>query len=151
MTVFLVRHADAGIRGGGDGPDEMRVLDANGRRQAERIAELIGDAPLDRVLSSWYPRCRQTLEPLAAAHGLLVEDHPALAEGTDPAEALRLIASLRAGALCSHGDVIGGAIMLLADDGVPLDGGQRWKKASVWALETRDGRIVSGRYVPPPQ
>lgn len=150
MTVLLIRHAEAGLRGGGDGPDEMRPLSAEGWRQAEAFAELFGGARIDRVLSSWYPRCRQTLEPLAASRGLPVEDHPALAEGADPEDALSLMESLEHAALCSHGDVIGGVITRLADDGVPLEGGLRWKKASTWALETRHGRVVSGRYLSPP-
>src|SRR5207302_617517 len=63
VTVFLIRHAEAGQRGGGSGPDELRELD---------------------------------------------------------------------------------------EAGVPLDGGLRWKKASTWALEVRGGKVVSGRYLPPP-
>src|SRR4029077_18172212 len=84
VTVFLVRHAEAGQRGGGPGLDEQRELSEAGRRQADALVRLLAGERVDRVLSSWYPRCRQTVEPLALARGLSVEEDPALAEGADP-------------------------------------------------------------------
>lgn len=150
MTVFLIRHAKAGARGGGTGPDELRELSEPGRRQATALVTLLATERIDRVLSSGYPRCRQTVDPLAAARGLSVEEDPGLAEGGDPRDLIARLGSLDHGALCSHGDVIGGLVIELNDAAVPLDGGMRWEKASTWALEVRGGRVLSGRYLPPP-
>ena len=150
MTVFLIRHAEAGQRGGGSGPDELRELDDAGRRQADGMVRLLATERVDRVLSSWYPRCRQTVEPLAAARRLSVEEDEGLAEGADPRALVARMGDLDHSALSSHGDVISGVIVELDEAGVPLDGALRWKKASTWALEVRGGKVVSGRYLPPP-
>ena len=81
MTLYLVRHAKAGSRSSWDGDDRLRPLTKMGRREAEGIADLLRDAPLERVLSSPYVRCTETVAPLAARRGLEVEEHDALAEG----------------------------------------------------------------------
>lgn len=150
MTVFLVRHAKAGARGGSAGPDEERELSDPGRRQAAGLVELLAAERVDRVLSSWYPRCVQTVEPLAHARGLPVEVDDGLAEGADPQALLARAAGLDHCVLCSHGDVVGGVVYGLGRSGVRLEGGQRWEKASTWALEVAGGRVSAARYLPPP-
>ena len=150
MTVFLVRHAKAGSREDWEGPDRHRPITKSGRRQAEGLVRLLGADAVTRVISSPYARCMQTVEPLAAARGLQVEPDGRLAEGGAAAAALGLIAGADGAVLCSHADVIAAVMLSLADAGTPLRPGLAWDKGSTWALEASDGRVVAGRYLPPP-
>jgi phosphohistidine phosphatase SixA len=153
VTVFLVRHAKAGSRERierWDGPDRERPLTKSGRRQAEGLVGLLAEDAVTRVLSSPYVRCMQTVESLAAARHLTVEADGRLAEGAGADAALGLITALDAAVLCSHADVIAAVVMTLADQGTPLRPALAWDKGSTWALEVSDGRVVSGRYLPPP-
>jgi 8-oxo-dGTP diphosphatase len=150
LTVFLVRHAKAGSRERWEGPDRERPLTNSGRRQAEGLVALLRDAAVTRVLSSPYVRCVQTVEPLAAALGLTVELDVRLAEGAGPDAALGLIAEAGGAALSSHADVIAAVVLTAAEQGARLEPGPHWDKGSTWALEVSRGRVVSGRYLPPP-
>jgi 8-oxo-dGTP diphosphatase len=94
--------------------------------------------------SSTYLRCRQTLEPLAAATGLAVIDEFALVEGNPFEPVLDLLASLPDGAvLCSHGDVIPDTLAALERRGCRFAGPVEWRKGSVWTLERVGDDIVA--------
>ena len=82
MTTYLVRHASAGHRDDRDPHDDDRPLDDSGRVQAEKLAAWLRHLPITRILTSPFPRCVQTVEPLAAALGVPIETCDALAEGT---------------------------------------------------------------------
>ena len=104
MTSVLLRHASAGDRDDWDGDDESRPLDARGRRQAAELVELLRQFGARRILSSPAVRCVETVEPLAAALGLDVEEDRRLAEGAGRS-AFELLHE--EGVLCcTHGDVI---------------------------------------------
>jgi phosphohistidine phosphatase SixA len=154
VTLRLIRHAKAGSRPDWAQPDDLRPLTGAGHRQAEDLARRLADADIERVLSSRYARCVQTVEPLARALGLEVEHHPALAEEADLDETFALLAELAPtpSALCTHGNVVDGVIDRLRRRGVKLvgrDGGGR--KGSVWAIEVRpDGRFIRAVHTPPP-
>jgi 8-oxo-dGTP pyrophosphatase MutT (NUDIX family)/phosphohistidine phosphatase SixA len=153
VQVFLVRHAKAGNRDKWEAPDELRPLTGSGRRQAQAIAAELDRTGLAALVSSPYVRCVETLDPLAEATGLPVQEHDALAEGgsTGPALGLvRAVSSLGPTALSTHGDVQHGAVDALADAGVPLTGPLEVAKGSTWVLDVRHGEIAAGRYVPPP-
>ena len=146
---YLVRHAKAGSRERWTAPDRHRPLSAPGRIQADALARLLG--PLTRsVRSSPYLRCVETVAPLAEALGLRVEEEDRLAEGADPAWALELLASTPGAVLCTHGDIMASIVTSLADAHVPMSGGMQWAKAGTWAFDVSGGRIVGGRYLPPP-
>ena len=89
----------------------MRPLTDKGWEQAEALADLL--AAVERVLSSPYLRCRQTLQPLAARIGTTVVDESRLAEGAPMADALALItAPGPTTAMCTHGDIVVGLVNL---------------------------------------
>ena len=106
---------------------------------------------VDRILSSPFVRCVQTVEPLAEARGLDVEATGELAERTDLDEALALLGSLdhRPTVICGHGAEIRArrsARVLRRDRG----GDRAIAKGSVWVLEREDGAFVSARASPRP-
>jgi 8-oxo-dGTP diphosphatase len=150
--LYVVRHADAGTRGRGDLPDELRPLSDRGVRQAEGLRDQLADAGIERLVASPFLRCIETLGPLAKKLGLEVEVDQRLAEGMGSIGALELAGELRdaPGAICSHGDVIPDLLEALLRRGTKLKDEPRWQKASTWVL-SRDGDGFSkGRYLPPP-
>lgn len=151
MLIALVRHADAGKRG--FQPDDQRSLTERGLAQAAALVEQLASLKLERVLSSPYLRCRQTVQPLASARGLTVEAAAVLAEGHGPEELIPLLIELAPGgaALCSHGDVIGGLVDRLLDLGLIKREEASLAKASSWLLDVREGAIAGARYLPPPR
>ena len=106
--LYLFRHAEARARPDWTGDDRLRPLDAQGRRQAAALDAQLGQAPLERVVSSPYVRCTQSVEPLAEARGLEVEERDELAEGARDGDVRALIDELDGSPafLCTHGDVL---------------------------------------------
>lgn len=153
-TVLLVRHADAGVRGTWPGDDLDRELSPLGHQQAARLAEQLPglhDGPITGVASSRAVRCLDTVAPLATLLGLEIVQEPVLLEGADPAETLAWLTGPEAPAVaCSHGDVIGGVVTLLAESGVASPS-RAWPKAGTWVLTVDDGRVVGARPANPPQ
>lgn len=158
MSLLLVRHVHAGKRGAFHGEDRHRPVSTTGLKQALALVEAFADRPVVAVLSSPYTRCVQSVEPLAAARRLGVEEVDELAEGTPLDVIDRFLRAQRHRAdradgdvvLCSHGDVIGAIVQHLIDQGVPLEVDEvRWQKASTWVL---DGDLddPTATYLPPP-
>jgi phosphohistidine phosphatase SixA len=139
VSLIVVRHARAGKRKEWEGDDRFRPLDERGRRQAEGLPSLLSAFPIDRIVSSSYLRCTQTLEPLAIERGLDIEISPELEEGAAREATLRLLGDLgdRA-AVSTHGDVLEN---LFGRDG---------QKGSTRVVELRDGEPVVVEYLPPP-
>lgn len=140
MTVLLLRHAVAGH--GTDAPDDhLRPLDERGRRQADRLPDALAGYDVQRVLTSPYVRCRQTVEPLAGSLGLPIEERPELAEGSTAEDVLDLVRSLdeETAVLCTHGDVVSEVL------------GEESKKGSTWVLEVgQDGSLERRDYIAAP-
>ena len=135
MTILLVRHAAAGKRSRWAGDDRLRPLDDRGRRQAVGLAEALASRGVERVLTSPYIRCRQTVEPLAKTLGLPVEERIELAEGAGAAAVLLLAGEVggAVAALCTHGDVVAAVL------------GEESEKGSAWVLEPDRGGGLSPR------
>jgi len=150
MTLHVIRHASAGARDRFGGNDLDRPLDGRGRDQSFALADVLGDRPIVRLVSSEALRCTQTLGPMAARFGLPVETDEALTEGASAHATVELLRELavEAGdvALCSHGDVIPAALSSLLYDGMVVIGSRGCDKGSIWELETRGRDIVSARY-----
>jgi len=151
-TIYLVRHASAGIRSETDTSDWKRPLDGKGKKQTKEIRDLLMAHPISRISSSNYTRCMTTVSPFAKRLGVPVEAEAALVEGTHPHRVVKLISDLQSesAVLCSHGDVISDLIGHLFAEGVPMDGPRAWKKGSIWELRTVEGRVISGRYIARP-
>ena len=102
MSLILLRHASAGKREAWSGDDRLRPLDKRGRAQAEALADLLRARDVQRVVSSPYLRCTETVAPL----GLEIVLDERLAEGAPLEAALTLLRELDDAVACTHGDVI---------------------------------------------
>lgn len=152
MAVYLVRHAKAGDRDEWTGDDRLRPLTKSGRRQADGLAEMLRDEPIDAILSSAYVRCVQTVEPLATERKLPVETTKDLAEGAGGESLVRLV-ERNAGrniVLCTHGDLVEELLERLIGQGLVSRGRANMEKGSTWVLEEKNGRITGARYRPAP-
>ncbi|HUR23801.1 MAG TPA: phosphoglycerate mutase family protein [Acidimicrobiales bacterium] len=133
MTVLLVRHAKAGDRDKWEAPDDLRPLTTKGEVQAQALVDLLAGYDIDRVLSSPYLRCTQTVAPLAAARGLAVEPCDDLAEGEGRAGtglARSLLSEPACTVLCSHGDVVEEVL-----DALSVAREQFTRKGATWVLD----------------
>lgn len=148
----LLRHCAAGDRKKWEGDDRARPLTDQGRGQANRIAHLLEDAGIERIVSSPYARCMGSVEPLARVIGAKVEIDDRLAEGVDVVAARRLLEEVAGdnAVLCSHGDVVPVLLEALRGEGVDLQSPALWAKGSIWEIEVDGGRHTAGRYLPPP-
>jgi phosphohistidine phosphatase SixA len=147
MNVYMIRHAQAGDRD--DGPrDIYRPLSDKGRRRAGELAEMLSGVGITRILSSPATRCTQTVQPLAEALGLEVEEHAALWEGSDLDEVIAALDVPTDGDLvaCSHGDIIPELIERLAAEGATVQG-RGCEKGSLWILERDGDTWLSARYL----
>lgn len=148
-TVHLLRHAAAGSRVRWTGDDRLRPLSSRGERQAEAVAAALAGADIDRILSSPYRRCRQTVEPLAAMLGIEIEEVEALAEGAslDDALALLTLVSDSTALLCSHGDLIPALLSETERCGADLATAE-CRKGSVWTINNSGGRCQATYLAP---
>jgi phosphohistidine phosphatase SixA len=144
--LYLVRHAKAGSRERWQGDDRLRPLSKSGRRQAEALVKVFEGRKVERILSSPYLRCVQTVQRLAAERMLPIEEADALAEGAPLDEVLALVAELEgvSAVLCSHGDVVPALVEHLVQRGMLVDGEPNWRKGSTWVIERRADDLVYG-------
>jgi phosphohistidine phosphatase SixA len=105
---ILARHASAGRREEWGGSDRLRPLDDRGRRQSEGLVAALAGYPVERILSSPYVRCIETVLPVAEQRGLVVEERLELGEGASRESALALVDAVEGRGLifCTHGDVV---------------------------------------------
>jgi 8-oxo-dGTP diphosphatase len=148
---YLVRHAHAGDKRTWAGPDLLRPLSGPGRREANGLLTQLRNCPVAKVLSSPAVRCLQTVEPLAAHRGLPVECAEVLGVDADPAGLVDLLLDPAAAeaVVCSHGELIGGALERLVGDRAGARDELVWPKGSTWVLEVARGQVRRHRYLPP--
>ncbi|MGA3354496.1 MAG: histidine phosphatase family protein [Acidimicrobiales bacterium] len=169
VSIYVVRHAHAHPREGWGGSDRHRPLTERGVKEAEALTrrfetDLPGEPPKKRggrareprptlLLSSGAERCLATLRPLAAACELPIVIAEFLSEGAEPAEFLLKVNELATTGgvpvLCTHGDVIWGAVELLQAAGARFASPPEVRKGSVLILEAESGSIETARYIPP--
>ncbi|MCI0425080.1 MAG: NUDIX hydrolase [Actinobacteria bacterium] len=151
-TLRLLRHVDAGDRGGWRGDDTQRPLSNKGRRQASVTADKLATAEIDRVLTSPYVRCIESVAPLAVATGVEIEIDQRLAEDevSDAAYDLVLDVVGYNAVICSHGDVIVGVLRRLRRQGLAIKTSPECAKGSIWEIDVDGGKFTDARYLPPP-
>ena len=151
-VAYLVRHAKAGDRSDWRGDDRLRPLTKSGQRQAEALADMLEGEPIDKILSSGYLRCMQTVEPLGARRTLSVEPIKDLEEGAGGESMLRLIQKYRGRnvVLCTHGDVMEELLEGLIAQGLVQRARAHMEKGSTWVLEEQDGKVTGAKYLPAP-
>jgi 8-oxo-dGTP diphosphatase len=153
VTIYLIRHAKAGDRDTWCDDDRLRPLSGRGHRQARLLVDLLAEAKFDRVLSSPFVRCMETVVPVAGVRGRSVEPVDSLAEGARLDETLALVRKHYAsGALmCTHGDVMPMLLDHYASMGIDIPSDRQWPKGCTWTLHTdRAGEVVRARYLDPP-
>jgi 8-oxo-dGTP diphosphatase len=151
--VYVIRHAEAGDRERWNGPDRERPLSSGGRHQVADLAQRFADERVVQFLSSPYLRCMQTLEPLAAARGMIVEPRDQLAEGRpwEYLEKLVLEAEAEGPTVVSvHGDSFRALMADLFDRGIARKARQSFRKGAAWVLTVHEGAIVGARHLPAP-
>lgn len=139
VEVLLVRHASAGSRKHWQGDDRLRPLDDRGDAQARALVDALEGFRIERIFSSPYVRCLETVVPLAGARRLDVEPRPQLEEGRGRADVAELLDSA-AGApalLCTHGDVVEAIL------------GSEGPKSGAWALERSSTSFSVVEEIPP--
>ena len=150
-VLGLVRHAHAGDRKKWSGNDALRPIDPVGQAQAERLATLLEPVGPQRLVSATPLRCKQTLEPLAAAlGGMPIVLDSAFAEPPDAADApakaevaARRLLELRSGGLavvCSQGKLMPTLLATLRGETDP----EPWRtaKGEGWLLTWSGDRLL---------
>ena len=103
--MIVIRHAWAGHSGEWEGDDRRRPVDERGREQSDRLVEELAGHEIERIISSPYDRCVQTVEPLARVRGLEIELHEDLERGAAGTRGrpARRVAKGQPVVLCVHG------------------------------------------------
>jgi 8-oxo-dGTP diphosphatase len=151
-TLYFVRHAKAGSRSNWDEDDRVRPLSKGGLKQADALVAVLGAYAISAILSSPYERCVQTVEPLARARRLKVQETRHLAEGARLKGAFRFIEDpeLDDTVLCTHGDVMQELVEDLIRRRIVKASHMALEKCSTWVVEVEDGSPVGARYIPAP-
>lgn len=150
-VIYLVRHAKAGERRTWTDDDDARPLSKHGWRQARAVSGRLAQKGASTIYSSPYLRCIQTVEPLAELIGTKVTVDDRLAEDRPFEPVLELLTDADPGAvLCSHGDVIPATVDALVRRGMEVQSSVDWRKATVWVLRRKNGRVTKGKVWPPP-
>ncbi len=125
MPLLLLRHTSAGDREMWPGADRERPLDERGRADAEALVEQLAEFPIERILTSPYRRCLESVAPLARARGLELEVREELSEEQHFDEGVELVREVagRDVVVCGHGGL----------DSVVVDA-PKWKKGVVFVL-----------------
>lgn len=139
--MLLLRHASAGERLSSPGVDRFRRLDETGRSVARQLVWSLADREITKIVSSPFPRCVETVVPLAASLGLAVDQHWELAQDSSLEDILTLLVDLPETTMaCTHREVFE---KLLGWD-APCD------KGAAWVLERNGSELVPALYLEPP-
>ncbi|OMH24398.1 NUDIX hydrolase [Tersicoccus phoenicis] len=111
--VLVIRHAKAKPRSKWTHAEGQRPLAATGRRQAHALADLLVAWRPQKIVTSPWLRCIQTISPYAKAHGVKVSTEPALTEASARLKPRRAAAAIekvleksRPMAVCTHRPVL---------------------------------------------
>jgi 8-oxo-dGTP diphosphatase len=150
--LLLVRHARAVRRGDWDGPDDLRPLNDEGRRQAQALTGLLRAYGVTRAVSSDAERCLRTFTPFCDQARVTLEVEPALSETAferhPEAAAVRIQALAASGtptAVCTHRPLFGSLVTALGVTAGGLD------VAATHVVHLADGIPVAVETHPAPE
>lgn len=144
-AMLIVRHGKAMDRKNWTGPDQNRTLSARGRRQSERLIELLAAYGVAKVVTSSSKRCVLTVKPFCEEYGVPLEKVGLLteeeAEGHDD-DVSKYVRKLAADAkaplaLCGHRPVLPAMQEGLGIKPRPMLTGE------ALVVHLRDGKVVS--------
>lgn len=122
VALVLARHAKAKPRAGWTREEGLRPLATSGHRQATSLAKLLNAWRPERVVSSPWRRCVQTMAPYAALRELQMKTIPALTEHSaarHPRRAAKVLTKQLAKpqciVLCTHRPVLPALLPVLSD------------------------------------
>jgi 8-oxo-(d)GTP phosphatase len=144
MPLLVVRHANAGRRSAYKGDDRLRPLSARGHDRAAALVSLLSRYRPQRILSSPYVRCCETVQPIAETLGLPVESVDELAEGHGP-DAVRLMRRMagESAVLCTHGDVATEMLeSLVPEPDAASRTTLRLQKGDVWVIQSSGASLT---------
>jgi 8-oxo-dGTP diphosphatase len=146
--LYVVRHANAGVRSKWKGSDKTRPLTEKGREQASVVADLLARHPVTAIISSKAVRCLQTVEPLAANLELEIATSKKLNHGSTIDDIKAYLLGFRTGSvvLSTHREWIEPLVRDIDERRIPLRGTRRWPKASIWVFDLVDGEVRAGYY-----
>lgn len=149
--VILIRHAYAGHKANWDRDDTLRPLTARGVAQAESLVRSLADDDISAIWTSPAVRCRQTVEPLVAARGLVVQDHALLAKDGSVDDLLDWILSNPTApwALCTHGEVLHALLIAARASGLVTAPARATEKGAAWRARRHEDGVMALEYVPP--
>lgn len=148
-----MRHAKAGDREEWSGDDRLRPLTKKGFKQAEALVDVFKKLEVSAIFSSSYVRCIQTVEPLARARRVELEQSPSLEEGHGLEGLGEFLGdrSLANTVLSTHGDIVWELLEDLVAREVIRAGEGGYAKGSTWVLEVDDHGVTErARYIPAP-
>lgn len=154
MRLTILRHASAGNKRQWPGPDALRRLDRAGERTAERLAKVLGDYPVRRLVSSPTTRCIQTLGPLAERCDIPIELWDGLGPDADPANIVDCFTepAFDDAVFCTHGEVVSPLLTtpafrtLMRDTGISPS--RMLTKGTGWRLRlTPKGKVIGFKHL----
>jgi 8-oxo-dGTP diphosphatase len=151
-TFYVVRHAKAGSRERWSGDDRKRPLTKKGIKQGQDLVDVLAPYPVASIFSSPYLRCVQTVQPMAKALRLKVEQSVSLAEGHGLSGLHEFLDDddLDNVVLCTHGDIVWELVEDLVKRKLLRAGEGGFDKGSTWILHVDGTKIAKTRYLPAP-
>ena len=139
--MLLLRHASAGERLSSPGVDRFRRLDEEGRATARQLVWSLADREITEIVSSPLARCVETVVPIAASRGLVVDQRWELEPDSALEDVTTLLLDLPETTLvCTHREIFE---LLLGWD-APCE------KGAIWVLEKNAGELVPTLYIEAP-
>jgi len=139
--MLLLRHASAGERLSSPGVDRFRRLDEEGRATARQLVWSLADREITEIVSSPLARCVETVVPIAASRGLVVNQRWELEPDSALEDVTTLLLDLPETTLvCTHREIFE---LLLGWD-APCE------KGAIWVLEKNTRELVPTLYIEAP-
>ena len=139
--MLLLRHASAGERLSSPGVDRFRRLDEEGRATARQLVWSLAHRGITEIVSSPLARCIETVVPIAASRGLVVDQRWELEPDSALEDVTTLLLDLPETTLvCTHREIFE---LLLGWD-APCE------KGAIWVIAKDGSELVPTLYIEAP-